>query len=133
MLPGIVAVGIGRRSLLVPLQREIGDIIGGGRIFDQRDGTANDFPSLRQVMRFEPELSRDGQGFDRMLCPPSPLGSAAMKFIMVEGTEGDGELITHLHGKTAPLGKGEMMGMGGRPAADEAGIGGNEHEMGLVA
>ena len=56
-----------------------------------------------------------------------------MKFIVVEDTERDGELIADLLRETARLGEGDVMGMARRALADETRFAGNEGAMGFAA
>ena len=47
--------------------------------------------------------------------------------------EGHGELVGDFHREAALLGEGQVMGLGGRPPADEARLRGDELEMRFIA
>ena len=51
---------------------------------------------------------------------------------MMERAKGDGEFITDFERKSALLAEGQMMGLGGFSAADDARMCGDKHEMRFV-
>ena len=56
-----------------------------------------------------------------------------MKFVMVQGTEGNGVFIAHFEREPALLREGEMMCLRRLSAADETGMGGHKFQMVFIA
>ena len=56
-----------------------------------------------------------------------------MQLAMMASAKGNGELITHFETNGAGLGKAQVMGVCGLAATNEAGLRGDELQMGLVA
>jgi len=56
-----------------------------------------------------------------------------VKLAKVQSAEGDREFIAHRAAQRAFLGKAKVVGIGGSPPTNKAGLGGNELEVRLVS
>ena len=56
-----------------------------------------------------------------------------MHFAMVSSAEGHSELVTDFAAQCRRLGKAQVMGIGGTPTADQAGLPGNRSDVVAVA
>ena len=77
-------------------------------------------------MRLLPQSSGDFHGIDIEVLPPSDFVAGLMQLPVMPATEGNGELITHLHADGAGLGKAQMVRIRRLTAADKARLRGNE-------
>ena len=84
-------------------------------------------------MRLLPKHLGDLQRFDIEPLPPGDLIAGLMQLPVMAAAERNGELVADFEADGSGLGKAQMMRVGWLPAADEAGLGGNEPEMRLVA
>jgi hypothetical protein len=64
--------------------------------------------------------------------PPGAFLSRTVEFVMMNRTERDGELIGDFEPDAAHLGEGQVVDMGGLPAADQARVGHHEEQVGFV-
>ena len=80
-----------------------------------------------------PELFRDRSGVDLELPPPGPFIAAVVQLTMVCTAERDGVLVADLAAERSRLGEAEVVRIARRAAADEAGLGGHEVQVVLVA
>ena len=80
-----------------------------------------------------PKPCRHGQWIDRVDVPPCAFIAAAMELAVVQPAKGDGEAVADLAPHRPPLGKLDVMGIGGTAAADEAGLMGHEAQMVAIA
>ena len=80
-----------------------------------------------------PEPARDRQRIDLGLLPPRGLVTMPVQLSMVDTAHRDSELVTDFAPERAGLGKAQMMGICGRTAAHQAGLGGDELAVVLVA
>ena len=71
-------------------------------------------------MRLQPQAASRGGWIDTSLVPPHRFIATAMNLTMVSATERDRELVADLAAERRCLGKAQMMGIGGAPAADQA-------------
>ena len=83
-------------------------------------------------MGFEPEPARDGDRLDAASRPPIDFLAGAVQFAMMRAAQRDREFVADLEAESAGLRKPQMVGVGGLPAADEAGLFGHEPQMLLV-
>src|SRR5690348_14772714 len=72
-------------------------------------------------MGLSPQGCGDRVGVATPSVPPVPLVSGAMALVVMHRAKRDGEFIADLDGGAPSLGKGQMMGMGRHPRADQAG------------
>ena len=84
-------------------------------------------------MRFEPERTGGGSRIDAGLLPPCRLIATAMDLAMMAAAERHCEFVAHLSAKRAVLGKAQMMGIGGRTAANQTWLFGNEPHVLAIA
>lgn len=68
---------------------------------------------------FLPELFRDWQAIDPAPIRPLSLSHASVKAIVMDRAKWDHKLVADLDAKAESLGKLNMMGMAGRPLADQ--------------
>src|SRR3984957_18338335 len=80
-----------------------------------------------------PEHARDRQRIDLGLLPPRGFVTMPVQLSMVDTAHRDGELVADLAPKRAWLGKAQMVGVCGQTAAHQAGLGGDELAVVLVA
>jgi hypothetical protein len=80
-----------------------------------------------------PEPERDWKRIDVELSPPRDLVTKAMKFAVMNPTNGDGELVTDSVSERAGLRKPEVMRIRRRSAAYEARLPGHELPVLLIA
>jgi hypothetical protein len=73
-------------------------------------------------MGCEPQQACRGLGIDARRRPPSRLVAASMDLTMMAATKGNSEFVTDLAAKRSWLRKTQMMRVGGRAAADQAGL-----------
>jgi hypothetical protein len=69
-----------------------------------------------------PQPLRDLKRLNPLMPPPYGLVSGAVQLVVMDGAEGDCELIADLERETARLGEGQVMGMAGHLLADQAGL-----------
>jgi hypothetical protein len=86
-----------------------------------------------QRMSLQPECARGGNWIDGERSPPCGFVAAAVGFAMMAAAERDGELIADLARERAALGKAQMVGIAGPPAANEARLLGDVSDMVAVA
>jgi hypothetical protein len=72
-------------------------------------------------MPLEPQRSGHSRRINPELLPPVGLIAAAVSLAMVSATQRDGELVADLTTECAALGKAQVVGIRGLPAADQAG------------
>ncbi len=84
-------------------------------------------------MRFEPQHAGGGGRIDASLLPPRRFVAAAMDLAMMAAAERHGELIADLAAKRLMLSKPQMMGIGGRTAANQTRLLGHEPHVLTVA
>jgi hypothetical protein len=72
-------------------------------------------------MGLEPESARSDDWIHSYFPPPIEFMAAAVNFAVMPPAQGDGELVADLAPKSAGLGKAQMVGIRGLPAADQAG------------
>ena len=70
------------------------------------------------AMRLTPQRQSDRDWIDMSLAPPGRLITAPMQFLMMEPADRNGELVADLASQSALLGKAQMMGIGGKAAAN---------------
>jgi hypothetical protein len=75
------------------------------------------------------QVSGDFEWFEFSLFPPRCFVASLMELPMMATTKRSRELIADFHADGAGLGKAKMVRIGWLPAADEAGLGGDEFEM----
>ena len=83
--------------------------------------------------RFVPQLLGDRQRIDVQIDPPVHLVAGLVKLPMMGAAERDGVFVTDLLGHRLRLGKAKVMGVGRGPAADQAGLLGDELEVARVS
>lgn len=76
-----------------------------------------------------PQLLRHRESIYALGVPPDALVAMAVKFPVVDGAQGNGELVGHLAREGCGLGELEVVGVGTVPAADQAGLRGHEGEV----
>jgi hypothetical protein len=80
-------------------------------------------------MCLQPKNPRGYRWINTGLVPPRGLIPAAMHFAMVSSAEGHNELVTDFAAQCRGLGKAQVMGIGGTPTADQAGLPGNRSDV----
>src|SRR5262249_30351827 len=80
-----------------------------------------------------PQLTRGLERIDADVLPPQVLTARAVKRAVVAAAERDREFIAHLAAKRLLLGETDVVRVDRPSAAYEAGLRGNECEVGLVA
>src|SRR3984957_15105068 len=81
----------------------------------------------------QPEPARDRQRIDLGLLPPRGFVTMPVQLSMVDTAHRNGELVADLAPERAWLGKAQMVGVCGQTAAHQAGLGGDEVAVVLVA
>src|SRR3974377_2305007 len=84
-------------------------------------------------MRLLPDSLRNLEWLDIELLPPGGLVAGLMQLTVMTSAERNGEFIAHLQPDGSGLGETQVMRVRRRPATDEAGLRGDELEMGFVA
>src|SRR6516165_8611371 len=84
-------------------------------------------------MTLQPQDPSQNGRINARLFPPCCFIATAVDFSMMAATQGDRELIADLAAERRCLGKAQMMGIGGTPAADEARLLGDRFHMLPVA
>ena len=84
-------------------------------------------------MALLPKVSRNLQGIDFLVLPPRHLIARLVQLAMVPAAKRHRELVAYFHADGARLRKSQMMRIAGLPAADEAGLGGDEIQVRSVA
>ena len=77
-------------------------------------------------MRLVPQSGGDGERFDIQALPPIQLGRGAVELTMVSTAERNGVFVADFGPQCWRLGKAQMMRIGWLPAADQAGLLGDE-------
>ena len=67
-----------------------------------------------------PQLLRDVDRIDAHVVPPGGFVAAVVEFAMMGAAERDGELVADFAAHGARLGEANVMGIGGRGAAEQA-------------
>ena len=80
-----------------------------------------------------PEVSGNDQGIDPLALPPGALIAAPVQLAMVQPADRDSEAIADLPPHRPLLGKPEVVGVRGAPAADETPLRSHEPEMVAIA
>ena len=88
--------------------------------------------SLLPLRGFPPTTSWRLQRLDFEVLPPGHFVAGLMQLPMMTAAEGYGELVADFEAEGPGLGKPQVMRIGRLPATDEAGLRGNEPQMGLV-
>ena len=83
--------------------------------------------------RAPPEREGDRHGIEVDPGPPRDLIAVAMQLAMMQAAQGNRELVADLAPERARLGKAQMVRLGGRAAANEAWLPGDEQTVVLVA
>jgi hypothetical protein len=81
----------------------------------------------------QPELAGSRASVDPEAGPPCRLVADPMDLSVMSAAERDHEFVAHLTAEGAELREPQVMGIGGLPPADEAGLRGHEAQMGFVA
>ena len=77
-------------------------------------------------MRLLPQSLGDRQGIDFEIPPPSHFIAGLMQLAVMTAAEGHGELVADFETECPGLSEAQMMRIGRLPAADQAGLRGNE-------
>ena len=80
-------------------------------------------------MRGAPQHGRHAQGIDALTGPPGSFVASPVKLAVMEATQGNGESVADLAVQRGALRKLDVVRIGWRPAADQAGLRGHESEM----
>ena len=83
-------------------------------------------------MRLLPKLLGDGQGIDFQVLPPSYFIAGLMQVPMMTAAQRHCELVADFETQGSGLCEPQVMRIGRLPAANEAGLRGNEPQMGFV-
>ena len=83
-------------------------------------------------MRLFPQLFGDWQGIDFQVLPPGHFIAGLMQLAMMTAAERYSELVADFETQGSGLRKPQVMRIGRLPAADEAGLRGDEPQMGFV-
>jgi hypothetical protein len=84
-------------------------------------------------MRPSPQLERDGQRIYVHPDPPGGLVAVAVQFAVVQATDRDRVFVADLSANRTRLGEANVVRFGRRAAANDAGLGGDELAVFLVA
>ena len=80
-----------------------------------------------------PEVSGNHEGIDPLALPPGVFIAAPVQLAMVQPADRDGEAVADLAPHRPLLGKPEVVGVRGAPAADETPLSSHEPEMVAIA
>src|ERR1019366_10544298 len=102
---------------------------------DRRHGAGVSISGCHRAVwpRVLPEPARNRQRIDLGLLPPRGLVTMTVQLAMMDTAHRDSELVADFAPERAWLGKAQMVGVCGRTAAHQAGLGGDELAMVLVA
>ena len=102
---------------------------------DRRHGPDISINGCRRAIgpRMQPEPARDRQRIDLGLLPPRGFVTMPVQLSMVDTAHWDSEFVADLAAQRAWLGKAQMVGVCGQTAANQAGLGGDELAVVLVA
>ena len=83
--------------------------------------------------RSSPQLESDGQRVDADRGPPRGFIAIGVQLPVMEPADGDGVFVADFSAERTRLGEANVMRLGGRPAADDAGLRGDELAVFFVA
>jgi hypothetical protein len=80
-----------------------------------------------------PQRVGNRANIDPEAVPPCDFIAGPVDLAVMSAAERNREFVAHLSAERAGLRESQMMGIGGLPPADEAGLRGHEPQMGLIA